>query len=71
MTKDASRGEGESLNGLAHIMKCSDQGAFNRGVQSNFEKIFMESSNAYNNIRSIYDVINSDPSLKSSCNVAG
>lgn len=71
MAKEAARGEGETLVGLANILKCSDQAVFNQNVKTNFEKIFVDSSNAYNNVKSIYEVINNDQSLKSSCNVAG
>ncbi len=71
MAKEAARGEGETLVGLANILKCSDQSAFNKNVQTNFEKIFVDSSNAYTNVKSIYEVINNDQGLKSSCNIAG
>lgn len=70
MAKEAARGEGETLVGLANILKCSNQEAFNKNVQSNFEKIFVDSSNAYNNIRSLNEVISNDQTLKSSCGSA-
>lgn len=70
MAKEAARGEGETLVGLANILKCSNQDAFNKNVQSNFEKIFVESNNAYNNIRSLNEVISNDQTLKSSCGSA-
>lgn len=70
IAREAARGEGETLVGLANIMKCSNQEAFNKGVQSNFEKIFVESSNAYSNIKSLYNVISNDQALKTTCNTA-
>lgn len=71
MAKEAARGEGETLVGLANILNCKNQEAFNKNVQANFEKIFVESSNAYTNIKSLNEVIGNDQTLKSSCSVAG
>lgn len=71
VTKEAARGNGETLVGLANILKCSDQNAFNSGVQSNFEKVFVESSNAYSNVKSLMEVINNNEQLKASCHIAG
>ena len=69
--KEAARGSGETLIGLANILKCSNQAAFNNGMQSHFEKVFVDSNNAYSNVKSIYEVINTDEQLKSSCQIAG
>lgn len=69
--KDAARGNGETLVGLANILKCSDQAAFNSNVQSHFEKVFVDSNNAYSNVKSLMNIINSNEQLKSSCNIAG
>ena len=71
VAKEAARGHGETLVGLANILKCSDQAAFNGAAQSNFEKIFVESDNAYSNVKSLYEVISNNPTLKSSCNLEG
>ena len=71
VTKEAARGNGETLIGLASILKCSDQSAFNSSVQSNFEKVFINSDNAYSNVKSLMEVINSNEQLKSSCHIAG
>ncbi len=71
VTKEAARGNGETLVGLASILKCSDQSVFNSNVQSNFEKVFINSENAYSNVKSLMEVINSNEQLKSSCHIAG
>lgn len=69
VVKEAARGEGETLVGLANILNCGDQAAFNKAAQSNFEKIFVNSDNAYTNVHSLVEVINSNPTLKNSCNI--
>lgn len=68
--KEAARGNGETLVGLANILKCSDQTAFNTNVKANYEKVFVD-KNAYNNVKSLIEVINNNEQLKSSCNIAG
>lgn len=40
LKKDIARGEGESLNGLSQILKCSDSAALNSTLQKNYASIF-------------------------------
>ncbi len=71
IVKDVARGSGETLVGLANLMNCSNQMEFNRAAQSNLEKIFMSSDNAYTNVQNLYEVIQTNPVLTSSCNIEG
>jgi hypothetical protein len=46
LQKDAARGEGETLAGLAEIMGCSDKGAFGRQLQTAYPKVFVPGASA-------------------------
>lgn len=65
--KEAARGEGETISGLAEIFNCSDVKAFGTKLQQNYNVIFGESDNSYNNVRKIYETIQNDSVLRNSC----
>ncbi len=69
LAKDASRGQGETVEGLASILNCSDATAFGQGLQSNFGTIFKKENNSFEATRAILSTIESTPALKSSCHV--
>lgn len=69
ISKEAARGQGETVAGLAYIMKCADPALFGRGLQTNYEKIFHGSKSSYDSTRAILSLIESDRELRSSCNV--
>jgi hypothetical protein len=68
LKKDIARGEGESLNGLSQILKCSDPAALNSTLQSHYSAIFPS-----NDVRSedvnenIHAIIRSSGSLNATC----
>jgi hypothetical protein len=66
--KEAARGEGETLAGLAQVLNCKDQNSFNAEMKNNFESIFVESDNAYTNVKRIYETINNSD-LKKTCDL--
>lgn len=71
LAKDASRGQGETVEGLASILNCSDAAALGAGLQSNFETIFKSENDSYNATRAILSTIQSNPALAATCNIHG
>ena len=69
LANDASRGQGETVEGLASILNCDDAQALGQGLQSNFETIFKRENNSYEATRAILSTIKSNPALQSSCHV--
>ena len=68
LTKDAARGQGETVTGLATLLNCDDAAVFGAGLQSNYEKIF-SSTNSYDTTREILSTIENNSALKASCSV--
>lgn len=64
LKKDIARGEGETLNGLSQVLKCSDSTKFGNALQKNYTSIFTSknvnsaevSTNIHNLIRSNRDL---------------
>lgn len=71
LAKDSSRGQGETVEGLASILHCDDAAAFGHGLQSNFEQIFKKENDSYNATRAILSTIETTPALKTSCHING
>jgi hypothetical protein len=69
LAKDAARGQGETVEGLAAILNCDNAEALGQGLQSNFETIFKRENNSYDATRAILSTIKSNPALQSSCHV--
>lgn len=67
LAKDSSRGQGETVEGLAAILHCSDTAAFGEQLQSNFGTIFKKENDSYDATRAILSTIEASPVLKSSC----
>lgn len=67
LAKDSSRGQGETVEGLASILHCSDAAAFGQSLQMNFETIFKKENDSYKATRAILSTIESTPALKTSC----
>ena len=70
LTKDAARGQGETVAGLASLLNCDDASVFGAGLQSNYEKIF-STKNSYDTTREILTTIENNPALKASCKIQG
>lgn len=71
LAKDAARGSGETVAGLAYIFKCSDPAAFGRGLQQNYERIFSTTNDSYQSTREIMSTIQHDQALQASCQTLG
>ncbi|MEK7355641.1 MAG: DUF3015 family protein [Bdellovibrionota bacterium] len=71
VSKDAARGEGETIASLASIMNCSDEAAFGQNLQQNYESIFATENNSYDVTRKIISTIEANPALKSTCGIDG
>jgi hypothetical protein len=64
LAKDASRGSGETLSGLATLAGCTDAGAVGHALQSNFTTIFPHVGVADERVSSsILDILKSDVAL--------
>ena len=66
LQKDISRGNGETLAGLAKILKCSNTGQLGSSLQKKYETIF-PSSGKSDTARSIEDTIQQDQALRKDC----
>lgn len=68
LKKDIARGEGESLNGLSQVLKCSDATKLSSTLQQNFSSIFTS-----NNVKSdevnqnIHALIQTNKDLNGTC----
>jgi hypothetical protein len=71
LAKDAARGQGETVTGLAAILNCDDASALGTGLQSNYEAIFSSSTNSYDTTREILKTIENNSALKASCKYQG
>lgn len=71
VSKDAARGQGETISSLASIMNCSDASVFGQNLQQNYEQIFATENNSYDVTRKIISTIEANPALKSTCNIDG
>lgn len=67
VSKDAARGEGETIGSLASILNCQDSAAFGQNLQQNYESIFATENNSYDVTRKIISTIEANPALKSTC----
>jgi hypothetical protein len=67
VSKEAARGEGESIDNLASIFQCSDYNLFRTRVKENYGKVFGPEINSYDSSRAIIQTIKSDASLTKAC----
>jgi hypothetical protein len=70
LAKDMARGQGETLQHVAHAFGCSDKEQFNSTMQKNFGSVFASQNSdgmAINN--AIVDVIKDDKNLSGSCRI--
>lgn len=67
LAKDSARGQGETVEGLAALLHCSDSKALGHDMQSNFEQIFKKENDSYDAVRAILSTIEASPALKSTC----
>ncbi len=71
LVKEAARGQGETVSGLAYILNCSDPQSFGEGLRANFGKIFADGHGSYQVTREILSTIDNDQALKSTCQSHG
>lgn len=68
LKKDIARGEGESLNGLSQILKCSNTEALNKTLQENYTSIFTSNHVKSEEINAnIHALIHSNNELNGTC----
>ncbi len=71
VAKEAARGEGESLDGLATIYQCSDFSLFRQTLKANYGKVFDPANNSYDASRAVMQSIQSNEKLAKSCAALG
>ena len=72
LAKDISRGEGETLEGLAKVMGCSDHDQLGSTLQKNYKVIFSGSQATPESVaQSIENTIKSNADLKANCALYG
>lgn len=69
LAKDAARGQGETIEGLASILGCDDSAMLGQALQSNFEGVFTKENDSYGTTRAILNTIKSNAQLQSTCHV--
>ncbi len=69
LAKDAARGQGETIEGLASILGCQDSAMLGQALQSNFDGVFSKENNTYDATRAIINTIKSNEQLQSTCHV--
>lgn len=70
LKKDISRGNGETVAGLAHIYGCSDAGALGSALQKNFGEIYTGEQMKADEVRSnIESTVRENHDLAQSCKV--
>lgn len=68
LASEISKGNGETVKGLAEIMGCTDSTKLGAALQKNYAQIFPTQNVGARMINtSIHNVINSNPELKGSC----
>ncbi len=71
LAKDAARGQGETVAGLAAIFNCSNSSDFGQGLREDYSRIFDAGKSSYDVTREILSTINNHQNLKASCQVMG
>lgn len=69
LAKDASRGQGETIDGLASILGCEDSATLGQALQSNFDNVFKKENGSYEATRAIITTIKANPTLNSTCHI--
>jgi hypothetical protein len=69
LAKDAARGQGETIDGLASILGCEDTATFGQALQSNFDSVFAKENDSYGATRAIINTIKSNAQLQSTCHI--
>jgi len=69
LAKDASRGQGETIEGLASILGCDDAATLGQALQTNFDNVFKKENDSYGATRAILSAIKSNPNLNSTCHI--
>lgn len=68
LKKDIARGEGESLNGLSQLLKCSNPTALNNTLQQNYSTIFPSNEVKSEEVnKNIHALIQSNSTLNGTC----
>jgi hypothetical protein len=71
LASEISKGNGETVKGLAQLMGCSNTEAFQLKLQKNYKQIFPTQNVEAKNIdHSIHEIIQGDSQLKTSCKSA-
>jgi hypothetical protein len=68
LANEISKGNGETVKGLAELLGCNDPLSFGTTLQKNYGKIFpTQDAQAQSINASIHSIIQTDPQLKTSC----
>jgi hypothetical protein len=67
LAREAARGQGETVSGLAFILNCSDPATFGQSLQQNYERIFTGNKSTYDTTREILSTMKTDQALQASC----
>ena len=67
LAKDISRGAGETLTGLAQVLRCSNADELGNILQRNYSKLFPSPKGSMNLSDSIEQTVKSNSSLRANC----
>lgn len=65
---EVARGDGETINGLASLMKCGDSKVFGTELRANYESIFGSAKTAVQSTKAVFATIDESPALQATCN---
>jgi len=72
LVKDAARGEGETIVGLARLKGCADAGTFGKTMKSEFETLFPENQVVPTRVNeTLNQMIRTNPELAKQCATLG
>lgn len=71
LAKELSRGEGESVLGLASLLKCHDTALFTNDIRSKFPSVFDTTKSSLELTRGLLKHIETHPDLAATCDVKG
>lgn len=67
VAKEASRGQGEAVDGLANIFRCSDFQSFGQKIKTNYQNVFAPKNDSFESSRQIIHMIKTDAQLSQQC----
>jgi len=69
VSKELARGKGETVSNLAFLFRCTDAQLFGQEMRQNYNEILENGISSFETTRRIQKAIDTNPALKSSCDM--